>query len=46
MAFSLQANYANWATAASWRILVPTFADRRMSHGQRNGSPRLLISVF
>ena len=26
--------------------LVPTFADRGMSRGQRNGSPRPLISVF
>jgi len=25
---------------------VPTFADRGVSRGQRNGSPRLLISVF
>ena len=26
--------------------LVPTFADRGVSRGQRNGSPRPLISVF
>ena len=26
--------------------LVPTFADRGVSRGQRNGSPRLLISVY
>jgi hypothetical protein len=26
--------------------LVPTFADRRVSRGQRNGSPRPLISAF
>ena len=26
--------------------LVPTFADRGVSHGQRNGSPRPLISVY
>jgi len=25
---------------------VPTFADRGVSRGQRNGSPRPLISVF
>ena len=26
--------------------LVPTFADRGVSRGQRNGSPRPLISVY
>ena len=26
--------------------LVPTFADREVSRGQRNGSPQPLISVF
>ena len=26
--------------------LVPTFGDRGVSRGQRNGSPRLLISVY
>ena len=26
--------------------LVPTFADRGVSRGQRNGSPQPLISVF
>ena len=26
--------------------LVPTFVDRRVSRGQRNGSPRPLISVY
>ena len=26
--------------------LVPTFADRGVSRGQRNGSPRSLISVY
>jgi hypothetical protein len=26
--------------------LVPTFADRGVSRGQRNGFPRPLISVF
>jgi len=25
---------------------VPTFADRGVSRGQRNGSPRPLISVY
>jgi hypothetical protein len=44
--FSLQANCANWATAAGRRILEPTFADRGVSRGQRGGSARLLILVF
>ena len=26
--------------------IVPTFADRGVSRGQRNGSPRPLISVY
>jgi hypothetical protein len=26
--------------------LVPTFADRGLSHGQRGGSPTAVISVF
>jgi hypothetical protein len=28
MAFSLQANYTDWATATGQRNLVPTFVDR------------------
>jgi hypothetical protein len=35
VAFSPQANYTDWATATCQRKLVPTFADRRVSHGQR-----------
>jgi hypothetical protein len=46
MAFSPQANYTDWATAADGRILVPTFADRWVTRGQRNGTPRLLIWGF
>jgi hypothetical protein len=38
VAFILQANYAGWATATGRRILVPTFADRGVSRGQRGGS--------
>jgi hypothetical protein len=45
-AVSLQANYTDWATATSRRNLVQTFVDRRVSRGQRGGSPRYLISVF
>jgi hypothetical protein len=38
MAFSPQENYTDWATANGRRILVPTFADRGVSRGQRGGS--------
>jgi hypothetical protein len=34
VAFSLQANYTNWVIATCRWILVPTFADRRVSCGQ------------
>jgi hypothetical protein len=46
MAFSPQATYTNQVTAASRRNLVQTFVDRRVSRGQRGGSPRSLISSF
>jgi hypothetical protein len=42
---SPQANYTDRATAAVGEV-VPTFADRGVVRGQRNGSPRPLISVF
>jgi hypothetical protein len=38
VAFSLQANYIDWATATGRWILVPTFVDRAVSHGQRGGT--------
>jgi hypothetical protein len=38
---SPQANYTDWATAAVGEV-VPTFADRGVLRGQRNGSPRPL----
>jgi hypothetical protein len=44
VAFSPKANYTDWSTAAGRRILVPTFADRGVSSGQRGGSTRPLIS--
>jgi hypothetical protein len=46
VAFSPQANYTDWATADGRRILVQTFADRDVSRGHRDRSPRPLISVF
>jgi hypothetical protein len=42
---SPQANYIDRATAAVGEV-VPTFADRGVLRGQRNGSPRPLISIF
>jgi hypothetical protein len=39
VAFSLRANYTDWATATCRRNLVPTFVDRGVSRGQRGGSP-------
>jgi hypothetical protein len=37
VALSPQANSADWATATYQRNLVPTFADRGVSRGQRGG---------
>jgi hypothetical protein len=36
---SPQANYTHWATATGRRIVVPTFVDKEVSHGQRGGTP-------
>jgi hypothetical protein len=44
--FSPQGNYINWATATGRRILMPTFADRGMSRGQRGGTPTAVNLVF
>jgi hypothetical protein len=38
MAFSLQTNYTDLATATGQQILVPTFVDRGVSRGQSGGS--------
>jgi hypothetical protein len=46
VAFSPQANYTNWSTATCWRNLVPTFADRGVSRGQRDGSPTVVNLSF
>jgi hypothetical protein len=42
MALSQQAKYTDWSTAIYQRDLVPTFADRRVSRGQRGGSPAVV----
>jgi hypothetical protein len=39
VAISWQANYTDSETATGRRILVPPFADKGVSRGQRNGSP-------
>jgi hypothetical protein len=44
--FSPQANYTDQVTTTCRRNLVPTFCRKRVSRGQRNESPQLLISVF
>jgi hypothetical protein len=49
VAFSLQANYTDWATAIGRRILVPIFVDREVSCGRRGGTPKAVnpfILVF
>jgi hypothetical protein len=46
VALSPQANYTDWATATCQRNLVPTFVDRRVSRGQRGGSPTVVNLSF
>jgi hypothetical protein len=46
VAFSPQANYTDWAIATCRRNLVPTFADRGGSRGQRGGSPTVVNLSF
>jgi hypothetical protein len=46
MAFSLQANYTDWATATCRRNLVPTIVDRGVSRGQCGGTPTVVNLSF
>jgi hypothetical protein len=46
MAFSPQVNYTDWSTATGLRILVPTFVDRGVLHGQRSGTPMVVNLSF
>jgi hypothetical protein len=46
VALSPQAKYADGATATCWRNLVPIFADRGVSRGQRGGSPTAVNLSF
>jgi hypothetical protein len=45
-ACSPQANFTDSATGADRRIIVPTFGDRVVSRGQRDGYRRQLISIL
>jgi hypothetical protein len=45
-ALSPQANYTDWASASCRQNLVPSFVDRRVSRGQRGGSPTVVILSF
>jgi hypothetical protein len=38
--------FTDWATATSWRNLVPTFMDRGVSRCQRSGSPMVVNFSF
>jgi hypothetical protein len=44
--FSPQANYTDRTTATCWRNLMPTFADKGVSRGQRGGSPTVVNFNF
>jgi hypothetical protein len=46
VALSPRANYTDWETATCQRNLVPTSVDRRVSRGQRSGSPTVVNLSF
>jgi hypothetical protein len=46
VALSPQENYTDWAIATCRRNLVLTFMDRRVSRGQRGGSPTVVNLSF
>jgi hypothetical protein len=46
VALSPQANYTDRAIATCGRSLVPTFVDRGVSRGQRDGSPTVVNLSF
>jgi hypothetical protein len=46
VAFSPQGNHTDCVAATCRRILVPTFADRRVSRGQRGRSPTAVNLSF
>jgi hypothetical protein len=46
VALTPQANYTDWSVVTCRRNLVPTFADRVVSRGQRGGSPTVANFSF
>jgi hypothetical protein len=46
VALSPQANYTDSSISTCWRNLMPTFAVRGMSRGQRGGTPTGIILSF
>jgi hypothetical protein len=46
VAFSPEANYTDWSTAACRRNLVPTFGESWVSRDQRDGSPTAVNISF
>jgi hypothetical protein len=46
MALSPRANYTDWANVIYRWNLVPTFVDRGVSRGQRDGSPTVVNLSF
>jgi hypothetical protein len=46
VAFSPQANYTEWATATGQQILVPTFVDKGVLHGQCGRTPTVANLSF
>jgi hypothetical protein len=46
VALSPRANYTDCATATCRRNLVPTFVDRGVSRGERDGSPTVINLSF
>jgi hypothetical protein len=46
VAFSPEANYTDWSTATRRRTLIPTFADRGVSRGERGGSQTVMNLSF
>jgi hypothetical protein len=46
VALSPQANYTDWSTATCRRNLLPTFVNRGVSRGERDGSPTVVNLSF
>jgi hypothetical protein len=46
MAYSPQANYTDWSITTGQRILVATFADKGVSHGQCGRTHMAINLIF